>query len=355
MIKEFEKVNHWPRIGHIRLGMKVQSGETTRPKEIDYFVFDPNTGDVFRDAELTRQFREIYGERPKSIVVMFPKVPKMKTIEEEIDLFFPQYYKRYGMTKALKCIGDGVEAQVTNAEYAMGLETIGFDRATRRTKVRCLGIECIYQDAKKKPECKRSGNLFVILPELDAIGVFQVNTSSFSSVANINSMVRYLKDAAGKYHYIPIMMSRVAKQSTYTDQQTGKICSSTHYPIIMDCRSRLSAARSAPELPDAKALLGVTDQRREAIGKEQEAVVDASWTEAPLDEVKDTLTPAHLNEIKNAAGMHGWLKREVNAYCKEIYCVDTIEGLPDLYHAELLHYINTNPVKGGKNGKERTN
>ena len=81
MIKNLSETRRMPRLGIIRLGIKVTNAEgKTYPKATDYFVCPP-------------EVQEVYGERPKELVVMFPV--------NDRELITPQYYRCYSRTRGL--------------------------------------------------------------------------------------------------------------------------------------------------------------------------------------------------------------------------------------------------------------
>jgi len=207
-------------LGHLRLGIKKISEKTGKefPSEVDYFILDPKTPDTKWNESLKEQFRSLYGDKPKSIKIMFPPAAP--------ELFFSQWYKRYGKSTLVKCKGDGETATTTQA-FADGLEKINEDERGFLV-VRCLGPECIYQ---KRNECGRMASLQVILPDLKGLGVWQINTGSYNSIVNINSAIDYLKGLTGRYAMLPITLMRVP-----TDiQHEGK--RSKHYILQVDTQS----------------------------------------------------------------------------------------------------------------------
>ncbi len=183
-IKGISEVRRIPRLGKIRLGIKKVSQKGAEyPSEVDYFILDPETPDQKRNDGLVKQFKELYGDKPKRIKIMFPPA--------STEIFFAQFYKRYGVGALLKCKGDGEVAETTE-EFSAGLEKIG---ETERgfIQVVCKGPECPYQKGGNeycdKPQCGTMAALQVILPELSGIGVWQITTGSYNSIVNINSAI----------------------------------------------------------------------------------------------------------------------------------------------------------------------
>ena len=217
-IKTISDVRRCPRLGHIRLGIKKVSEKSGKeyPAEVDYFILDPETGDQRRNEELKMQFKELYGEKPTAIKIMFPPV--------DPEIFFAQWFKRYGSGTLLKCKGDGETAVCALPEFAEGLEAIGKDEMGL-TKIKCLGPECIYQ---KDNSCNRLGALQILLPDLSGIGVWQINTGSWNSIVNLNSAFDWLKGLCGRFAMIPITLRRIPTDIAYQGKK------SKHYIMQVD-------------------------------------------------------------------------------------------------------------------------
>jgi len=160
-----------PRAGIIRLGIKKVHEKTNKeyPVEVDFFVC----------PELVQK---VYGSEPKALVVMFP-------VENE-EVFFQQWYKRYG-NGVLLCKGDGVEG------YAWDFDKGGFKK-----------IDCPCKELEQG-DCKAVGSLQFLLPEVDeAAAVFQVNTSSKNSIIDLNSGIKFIRAVAGRIAMIPLILKR---------------------------------------------------------------------------------------------------------------------------------------------------
>lgn len=242
MIKGISDLRRCPRLGHIRLGIKKISEKTGKeyPAEVDYFILDPQTGDQQRNEELKAQFKELYGEKPTAIKIMFPPV--------DPEIFFQQWYKRYGSGTLLKCKGDGEIAVCALPEFAEGLEIIGKDEMGL-TKVKCLGPECIYQ---KDNSCNRLGALQILLPELSGIGVWQINTGSWNSIVNLNSALDWLQGLCGRFAMIPITLRRVPTDIAYQGKR------SKHYIMQIDLdNTNIAQLQKAALIAPEKAAIGM--------------------------------------------------------------------------------------------------
>lgn len=143
-----------PRLGKIRIGEKAISPKGKEyPVSRDYFVCPVEVKDVC-------------GEKPKELDVMF--------LSDDIEDVFPTYYKMYGQTSGLKCRGDGITANKLNKT------TGNFE------EIDCPGQECPDYEAKR---CRRIGALKFLLPKVNGIGIWEIDTSSYNSILNIYSMI----------------------------------------------------------------------------------------------------------------------------------------------------------------------
>jgi hypothetical protein len=170
-IKGVSEIRRLPRLGKIRLGEKAlaQSGKGY-PKSVDYFVCPP-------------EVRAVYGEKPRVLDVAFPV--------EDKDVFFPQWYKRYGQSTGLICKGDGEMAVQANSETG------------EMQEIECCPDECEWYTKK---HCRRLASLQFMLPKVPGIGVYQIDTTSFYSIININSGVEMIRSVAGRIKMIPLQL-----------------------------------------------------------------------------------------------------------------------------------------------------
>lgn len=167
-----------PRKGKIRLGEKKMSEKgKLYPSALDYFV-------------VPEEVKEVYPGKPRKLDIMFPM--------ENRDDFFPQWYKRYGSSKGLICKGDGKTA--TEIPEGTGFlkngkvvdekgEPKDLDNFQMK-EIDCEGKECPYYQER---DCKQVGNLQVILPKVKGLGVYQIDTSSYNSILNINSGIELIR------------------------------------------------------------------------------------------------------------------------------------------------------------------
>lgn len=204
-IKGLSEARRLPRLGKIRLGIKKKSAKSGKeyPAEVDYFILDPQTPSPEENEKLKEEFVKLYGEQPKQIKIMFPVA--------NAEVYFPQFFKRYGKSTSLQCMGDGIEASCATDEFTKDLKVIG-KTELGNPKVECAGRGCPYYQAKA---CSEVGVLQILLPEMPGAGVWQISTGSLNSIININSCIDFIKSACGRAHMIPLTLERREQEITY--------------------------------------------------------------------------------------------------------------------------------------------
>lgn len=170
-IKGLSEKRRQPRLGKIHLGVKKKTDKGKEyPSAVDFFVCPD-------------EVREVYGEKPRDLDVILPT--------DNPEEFFPQSYKCYKGSVGLWCSGDGeTGVRVGDGTHGVLME-----------EVEC---PCELLDSK---DCRQVGNLMVILPKVSLGGVYQIDTSSFNSIVNINSGIDFIKDRVGHLVNVPCTLS----------------------------------------------------------------------------------------------------------------------------------------------------
>lgn len=160
-----------PRLGVIRGGIKKKSAKTGKeyPVETPHFVCPD-------------EVRMIFGDEPTELRIMFPI--------NEIDAIFPQSLKWYGSSKGLKCHGDMKMAFRFSEE-----KQDWFERA----------CPCELLDQGK---CKQTGVLMFMIPEVSVGGIYQIRTSSYNSIVDLNSGIDYVTALLGRFAMVPLVLRR---------------------------------------------------------------------------------------------------------------------------------------------------
>lgn len=173
-INGISNVRRLPREGKIRLGKKVKKGNAEYPIQTPYFILE--------DERLTA----LYGLEPTELDIMFPV--------NDVEVIFPQYYKNYGKT-GLKCKGDGQTAMY-------------MDRGQLIEKTCTPG-------AKECAGCKPVATLNFLLYKVPGMGTWQINTSSWNSIVNLNSCIDMIRAmTGGRIAFIPLKLSLVSHNAT---------------------------------------------------------------------------------------------------------------------------------------------
>ena len=279
MIKNLSDKRRLPRAGIIRLGIKVKNEAGKEyPKETDYFVCPPLV-------------KEQYGDEPKEMVIMFP-------VESE-QVFFQQFYKKYG-NGVLLCRGDGESA--TYYDFDKG----GF-----------IEKECPCDELDKK--CKAVGVLQFLLPEIkEAVGVWQISTSSKNSIIDINSGIDFVRGLVGRIAMIPIVLKR--EEMTTQKMDGKKVIKGKHYTMRLSIGMSLMQIQQLGQIPPTKALLPAPVETQESVsdlfppnGHKPEISKEGQGEAIPED--KEAVST--MEEIKDESDLLK-LKKELSEILKEI-------------------------------------
>lgn len=257
-IKGRSEVRRLPRLGKLRLGIKVEvPGKKFYPKAVDYFVCPP-------------EVQAVFGEKPKELLIMFP-------VEDE-EKFAQQYYRCYSMTRGLICKGDGQMADRTLDKLTGALANRETKETVRR-EISCPGPNC---PEFQKKQCRPIMNLQFLLPQVPGLGVWQLDTSSFYSTVNINSSIELIRGICGRIAMIPLALS--LKPTEVTPEGGTK---KTVHILHLGSAATLADIQKAALLPPAKALLPAPEPPEEEGAPEDlypEAVLEEAATPAPREE-----------------------------------------------------------------------
>lgn len=193
-IKNLTNARRLPRLGKIRLGIKkTASSGKEYPAEVDYFV-------------VPDKIKSAVGDKPKELHIMFPV--------DNDEVFFQQWLKHYGAV-GLKCKGDGETANILDP---------GLDPGAGVFK----SVPCPCEKLKTG-ECKPLATLLFMMPDVDGVGVWQIDTSSKNSIIDVNSSIDFIRRVAGRINMIPLILKR--EERTMTRMEDGKQKKSTHYTM----------------------------------------------------------------------------------------------------------------------------
>lgn len=269
VIKGLSDIVRMPRLGYLRLGIKkTNAAGKEYPSEVDYFIIDPATCVQEERESIIKEFKSLFGDSKDGQV---RQVKIMLPVDNE-EMFFPQFYKRYGSGTSLQCKGDGVEACCPTSDFSKGLKEIGSSEFG--IKVECKGRSCPYYVAKK---CKEVAVLNVLIPDLAGIGVWQIVTSSYNSIVNVNSAIKTIRAIAGRVNMIPLTLIRNQQETSYMGKKA------IHYPISIDTNIRLAQIQRLANIEASKALLPP-----EELSEQDLLLSDGSVVDKETGEIKDT-------------------------------------------------------------------
>jgi hypothetical protein len=185
-IKGTSEVRRLTRLGKIRLGIKKESPKThnTYPEATDYLV-------------CPEEVKAVYGDKPTELKIVFPTEDSPQ-----------QWLKRYSLTRGLVCRGDGEKA-IAQVDIKTGEIASRDSEHTTLKEVPCDREKCPAYQAK---QCRPVMTLQFLMPDVPgALGVYQIDTSSFNSIVNINSSLELIK-ACGRVSMIPLILKLVPQQ-----------------------------------------------------------------------------------------------------------------------------------------------
>jgi len=199
------------RLGKIHLGIIQKSSKTGNdyPTEVDYFV-------------IPDELKKFYGEKPKALNIRLPSAYFDKNFDGYLEKVFPQYLKRYQGGKdygVLVCKGDGETAIAIDPESKTGL-----------TEKPC---PCPFLE---DGTCKRIGIFRFRVEEMPSLNIYQITTSSFNSILNLNSFCRDLLEhcltIGADPSFYHLILSRTEQKVQRLEK--GEAKSSRHYILTLD-------------------------------------------------------------------------------------------------------------------------
>ena len=264
-IKGVSDVVRLPRLGKIRLGIKKETeAGTSYPSPTDYFV-------------CPEEVRKVFGDKPKELRVMFPT--------EDERQWASQYLKCYSATRGLICRGDG-EAAIARVDVRTGEIATREAQETELSEIACDPATCPYY---RRAQCNRVMNLQFLLPDCPGLGVYQLDTSSFHSIVNINSDIKLIRGVCQRISMIPLSL----KLAPMEVQPQGR--RKTVYVLSLTANYTLAEIQKYAQIPPGQSLL-----------------LPPPDTEAPEDlfpqEVLDGVETAEIPPIIDEALLHAWDK-----------------------------------------------
>ena len=287
-IKGISEIVRLPRLGKIRLGIKEESSDgKLYPTPTNYFVCPD-------------EVKKVFGEKPRDLRIMFPT--------EDREQWASQYLRCYSDSGSLICRGDGETAlarvETINRETSSKGEII-----SKLLEMPCNPDRC---PIHKQGHCRQVMNLQFLLPDCLGFGVYQLDTSSYHSMKNINAMLTLIDSICQRVSMIPLSLQLV-EQPVQPDGY-DKVA----YVLKLTCYLSLVDAQKFSRMPRGKALLPPPD------------------TEAPDDLFPkqarvNTDSPQHIhNEDENLIEL--WTKAKNRIYHHDIQDFQIIRWFEKNYH-----------------------
>lgn len=340
-IKGLTETRRLPRLGKIHLGIMTDKNKAglpcqPYPRATDYFVVPP---------EIT----EVVGEKPSELPILFP-------VEDE-EKFASQYYRSYSMTRGLVCRGDGetcrrmVDAQTGELANRDSTDILWKD------ELPCAGQDCQYYGK----QCKEVMNLQFLLPTVEGLGIWQIDTSSINSIKNINSAVELIRGVYGRIAMIPLLLTLeptpivvpgTGKQKTFRVlnlriketilslmERTSKPVREMLLPAPLDTEAPEDMEAAEAELPvsdEGPVPKLITPQTQEEVEPQleqeelwpEDANINIEW----LKESLETLQFRHLR---------AWYEENLLSYMKTTYKVkadSVLTGAVELDKGQAAHF-----------------
>jgi len=263
-IKGVTEVVRLPRLGKIRLGIKKENASGVQyPSPTDYFV-------------CPEEVRKVFGDKPRELRIMFPT--------DEQAQWASQFLRCYSASRGLICRGDG-EMAIARIDIRTGEIATREAAETELREVTCNPAKCVYY---QKAHCRRVMNLQFLLPDCPGFGVYQLDTSSFNSIVNVNSSLELIRGICGRLSMIPLSLKIVEQEV----QPEGK--KKTVRILILTAPYSLVEIQRYAQLPPGRALL-----------------LPAPDSEAPDDLFPDEVlkqTPASIGQQHDEELIHLWDK-----------------------------------------------
>lgn len=337
-IEEISDLRRYPRLARIRLGIKKEGQKGSYPAATDYFV-------------CPEEVEAVHGPHPTELPVMFPA--------DDLELVAPQWYKCYSYSQGLICKGNGKtckrKVDVSTGDFA--------NRDTKKWEMAdgsCDPHHCPMVGSK---QCRRMMSLLFILPEVPGLGVYQLDTSSFYSIYNINSQLGegdptrgipegFLRQfTKGRIAFIPLILS-VGPQVVTPPGEGRK---TVH---VLSVRSEVKLAdiiRISGQAP-RQVLLGAVQEEEPPDDLYPEGVIgEADESEEPAAVAEqmehDQAAPAQAAGAEERGGELPYLAGnpshpvEDNCNCpKPVPATEVVESESVWYHRPCGGYLCTPPI-----------
>ena len=266
-IDKLSDIRRMPRLGKVRLGIKVQpeeEGKKPYPRATDYFV-------------VPEEMKQFVGDKPKKLSIMFPT--------EEVDKFAQQWLRCYSFTQGLVCKGDGI-----TATRKIDVETGDIAHSTTHEWVFQDDWGCDPDTCEQylDKQCRRVMNLLFMMPDVPGLGCWQLDTTSFYSIVNVNSCLDLIKTICGRISLIPFTLSLEPIEVSPTG-----ITKKTVHVLFIRSEVKLADIQRLALVPPERIALPTVQEEEPPDDLFPEQVIKA---EAASQEVKEEPPPEPVEE-----------------------------------------------------------
>jgi len=325
-IEGVSDIRRMPRLGKIRLGIKVETeGKNPYPRATDYFV-------------VPDEIKTYTGDRPKKLSIMFPT--------DKVDEFAQQWLRCYSFTQGLICKGDGHKAT-----RKIDVDTGDIARHTTAEWVfKDWGCDPDTCEQYSEKQCRRVMNLLFFIPDVPGVGVWQLDTTSFYSIVNINSCVDLIRRLCGRIAFIPLNLSLESLEVS-----PAGIKKKTVHILAIRSDVKLADMQKLGMVPPEKIMLpALEEEEAPADLFPEEKLTEAETEPAPPPEPVEEKTPDDITEDDIAdmnaifrIGWHFWEMQPIDV-CRELGYGTTM----DLLAAGLDPWEAWLTIKGLKQPKK---
>ena len=223
-IKGISDVVRLPRLGKITLGVMTEGiTGSTYPTPTDHFVCPD-------------EVKKVFGEKPKEINIMFPT--------EDEGQWASQFLKCYSATRGLICRGDG-ELAIARVDVATGTIASANAESTELREIHCNPETCAWY---QRSRCRRVMTLQFLIPECPGLGVYQLSTSSYNSIFNINNGITIIRTTCGRVSMIPLVLQLVEQQMRPDHKKIIHV-------LRLNIKSTIAATQRHAQIPPHRSLL----------------------------------------------------------------------------------------------------
>jgi hypothetical protein len=196
-IHRFQRAQRLPRLGHVRLGIRVDG----LPRATDHFIFDPETQDEQERQRLLAEIKALFGEKPKRLRIVFPT--------DYPDEAAVSGFRAYTKTRGAVCRGDGLSA-VRLVDTATGAMADAETQEVAQRVITCPGGPECAEFANE--QCKAIMFLQFMIPELPGLGVWQCNLGSPVAMERILSVLDAVVHALGSIAWVPFHLDLIREE-----------------------------------------------------------------------------------------------------------------------------------------------